>query len=69
MVYQSLLSVFDSMSPNERLEFIELATVFRDLSPEDRAYLVEEANGLACLEKPQKGQGPGSSSGDLGSFP
>jgi hypothetical protein len=69
VVYQSLLSIFDSMDPNERLEFIELATAFRDLSPEDRAYLVEEANGLACLGKPQKDQGPGSSSGDLGSSP
>jgi hypothetical protein len=46
VVYQSLLSIFDSMGSNERMEFIELATIFRDLSPEDRAYLVGEANAL-----------------------
>ena len=47
ITYQAILSIFDSMSPAERLEFIEMATVFRDLSPKDRAYLVEEANTLA----------------------
>jgi hypothetical protein len=45
-IYQGLLSVFDEMTTEERLEFVELAFVFSELGPEDRKALVELANRL-----------------------
>jgi hypothetical protein len=45
-IYQGLLSVFDEMSHEERLGFVELALLFKELSIPDRQRLVEEANRL-----------------------
>lgn len=41
-IYQSLLSVFDEMTIEERLEFIELAFLFKDLTPEARKRILKE---------------------------
>lgn len=43
-MYQGLLSVFDEMTNEQRMEFVELAYVFGQLSGEDRKALVEIAN-------------------------
>jgi hypothetical protein len=40
-VYQSLLSVFDEMSPAQRMEFVDLASRFASLDDEARAGLME----------------------------
>jgi hypothetical protein len=42
-VYQSLLSVFDSLGNSERLRFVELAALFGELPPEARAKLLAVA--------------------------
>ena len=44
--YQSLLSVFDALAPDERLEFVELAAVYSTLSPEARETVLRVARGL-----------------------
>ena len=45
-MYQSLLSVFDEMTPEQRMEFIDLAYTFSQLTKHDRETLVEIANRL-----------------------
>jgi hypothetical protein len=45
-IYQGLLSVFDEMNHQERLDFVELALLFKELSPGERQVLVEDANRL-----------------------
>jgi hypothetical protein len=39
-VYQSLLSVFDGLSPAERTEFVELAAVWASMRPGERRALL-----------------------------
>jgi hypothetical protein len=39
-VYQSLLSVFDGLSPAERTEFVELAAVWASMKPGERRALL-----------------------------
>jgi hypothetical protein len=39
-VYQSLLSVFDGLSPAERTEFVELAAVWAGMKPGERRALL-----------------------------
>jgi hypothetical protein len=45
-IYQGLLSVFDEMNHQERLDFVELALLFKELPAEDRRRLMNEANRL-----------------------
>lgn len=45
-IYQGLLSVFDEMTAEQRMEFVELAFVFSQLGPEDRKALIELAERL-----------------------
>lgn len=45
-IYQGLLSVFDEMSQDQRMEFVELAFIFGQLKPEDRKALIELAERL-----------------------
>jgi hypothetical protein len=47
--YQSLLSVFDGLTPEQRVDFVDLGFLFKGLSAEDRKRLLDlaiEANGL-----------------------
>lgn len=47
--YQSLLSVFDELAPEQRVDFVELGFLFKGLSSEDRKRLLDvaiAANGL-----------------------
>lgn len=46
-VYSSLLGVFDGLTPDERLAFVELAAVYSTLSPEARETVLRVARGLA----------------------
>ena len=46
-VYQSLLGVFDGLTPDDRLRFVELAAVYSTLSPEARETVLRVARGLA----------------------
>lgn len=41
--YQSLLSVFDALGHNERLQLIDLAAAFKELDAKGRAQLLEYA--------------------------
>lgn len=45
--FQSLLSVFDGLNPDQRLAFVELAAVYSTLSPEARETVLRVARGLA----------------------
>lgn len=45
-IYQGLLSVFDGMTQDQRMEFVDLAFVFSQLGPEDRRALIELAERL-----------------------
>lgn len=45
-IYQGLLSVFDDLTDQQRIEFVELAFVYGQLSDEDRKSLIELANYL-----------------------
>lgn len=45
-IYQGLLSVFDDMTDQQRIEFVELAFVYGQLSDEDRRALIDLANYL-----------------------
>jgi hypothetical protein len=45
-LYQGLLSVFDEMSHEERLGFVELALLFKELDVPGRARILEEANRI-----------------------
>lgn len=45
-IYQGLLSVFDEMTQEQRIEFVDLAFVFSQLGPEDRKSLIELAERL-----------------------
>lgn len=45
--FQSLLSVFDGLTPEQRLAFVELAAVYSSLSPEARETVLRVARGLA----------------------
>lgn len=45
-LYQGLLSVFDEMNHEERLDFVELALLFKEMDVPGRQRLVEEANRL-----------------------
>jgi len=44
--YQALLSVFDEMDPDERMDFIELAYCFKNLSVEERREVLEAVREL-----------------------
>lgn len=46
-VYSSLLGVFDGLTPDQRLAFVELAAVYSTLSPEARETVLRVARGLA----------------------
>jgi len=53
-VYQSLLSVFDEMSPAQRMEFVDLAARFAALDADARAGLIDllpEYAKLNALER------------------
>lgn len=45
-MYQSLISVYDSMTMRDRMLFIEFANVYQSLSPDDRRLLLAQANLL-----------------------
>lgn len=44
--YQALLSVFDEMTPEERIDFTELAFCFKNLSPKERKNVLEAVRNL-----------------------
>lgn len=48
-VYQSLLSVFDEMSPAQRMEFVDLAARFAQLDADGRAALMDLLPQFAVL--------------------
>lgn len=43
--YQALLSVFDEMKDEERLDFVELAFHFKNLAREEQKRLIRELSG------------------------
>lgn len=45
--YQALLSVFDELNDEERLDFIELAFLFKGLSAERRKEVIAELSRLS----------------------
>jgi hypothetical protein len=44
--YQALLSVFDEMSPDDRMAFVELAYCFKELSASERTDVLEAVRDL-----------------------
>jgi len=53
-VYQSLLSVFDEMTPEQRMEFVDLASRYAQLDGPSRHDLLELASALAILGDPDR---------------
>lgn len=53
-VYQSLLSVFDEMSPEQRMEFVDLAARYATLDGPTRYDLLELVSQLAILGEPDR---------------
>ena len=45
--YQALLSVFDELTDEERLDFIEMAFLFKGLSDERRKEVIAELSRLS----------------------
>jgi hypothetical protein len=54
-VYQSLLSVFDDMSPAQRMEFVDLAARFAALDDDARGGLMELLPQYATLTASDRG--------------
>jgi hypothetical protein len=54
-VYQSLLSVFDDMSPAQRMEFVDLAARFATLDDDARAGLMDLLPQYATLSAVDRG--------------
>lgn len=53
-VYQSLLSVFDEMTPEQRMEFVDLASRYAALDGRTRYDLLELVSWLAVMGEPDR---------------